>query len=36
MSENDYYRFKAEELVIRLKQIKSVVLKHNLTIGQSH
>lgn len=34
MSENDYYRFKAEELVIRLKQIKSVVLKHNLTIGQ--
>ena len=34
MVHNEYFRLKAEELLNRLKQVKTIVSKHNLTIGQ--
>ena len=34
MAHNEYFRLKAEELLNRLKQVKTIVSKHNLTIGQ--
>lgn len=33
IDQEEYYRLKAEELHIRLKQIRTFVIKHNLTIG---
>ena len=34
MVHNEFFRLKAEELLNRLKQVKTIVSKHNLTIGQ--
>ena len=34
MLHNEFFRLKAEELLNRLKQVKTIVSKHNLTIGQ--